>query len=65
MKYKGQALEPSYGSHSGQYSATKTAGACLDPRSGKSNIGPGPVIPAGAGKPSSKGSITPPKQVGG
>lgn len=29
----------------------------LDPRKGKSNIGPGPKIPAGAGAPSTKGSI--------
>lgn len=38
--------------------------ACLAPREGKSNIGPGPVKPPGAPPPSSKGSISYPKQVG-
>lgn len=38
--------------------------ACLDPRTGKSNIGPGPVTPPGAPGPDSKGSIKLPEQVG-
>lgn len=53
-----QKVKVSYSSYSGE--------SCLDPRSGKSNIGPGPVIPPGAPGPESKGRITPPKPaVGG
>lgn len=37
---------------------------CCEPRKAKSNIGPGPKTPAGAPPPSSKGSISYPKQVG-
>lgn len=61
---KKASVDMSYGSGSGQYSAVKTAGACLAPRQGPSNIGPGPVVPKGAPPPSSKGSISYPKQVG-
>jgi hypothetical protein len=53
--------------------STKGAGSCatsaikgLAPRSGATNTGPGPKIPAGAPPPSSKGSISYPKSaVGG
>lgn len=50
-----QKVKVSYSSHTGE--------ACLDPRSTKSNIGPGPVTPPGAPGPESKGRIKPPEQV--
>lgn len=46
--------------------ATSAAGKGLAPRSGATNTGPGPKIPAGAPPPSSKGSISYPQPaVGG
>lgn len=51
-----QSVKISYSTGNGE--------ACLDPRTGKSNIGPGPVVPAGAPGPDSKGSISLPEQVG-
>lgn len=59
--YKGQSIGSLGGS---SYHGAKTAAACLDPRKGLSNIGPGPVVPKGAPPPSSKGSVSMPKQVG-
>jgi hypothetical protein len=50
-----QKVKISYSSYSGE--------ACLDPRVGKSNIGPGPVTPPGAPGPESKGSIKVPEQL--
>lgn len=57
MKYEKPAFT------SGTYSGSKTAAACLEPRNGASNIG-GVVKPPGAPPPSSKGTISYPKQVG-
>lgn len=48
----------------GQTPTVKTGEASLVPRTGASNIGPGPCCPKGAPPPSSKGSIKQPKQVG-
>lgn len=56
MKYEKPSLPTSY-------STSKAAAACLDPRHGASNVG-GIVKPAGAPPPSSKGTISYPKQVG-
>jgi hypothetical protein len=50
-----QGVKISYSSENGE--------ACLDPRVGKSNIGPGPVTPPGAPGPESKGSIKVPEQL--
>lgn len=48
----------------GQTPTVKTGQASLPTREGPSPIGPGPKCPAGAPGPSSKGSISYPKQVG-
>lgn len=48
----------------GQSPTVSTGQASLVPRTGASNIGPGPKLPAGAPPPSSKGSISYPKQCG-
>jgi hypothetical protein len=50
-----QKVKVSYSSHTGE--------ACLDPRSTKSNIGPGPKVPPGAPGPESKGRIKLPEQL--
>jgi len=48
----------------GQTPTVSTGAAALVPRTGPSPIGPGPCCPKGAPPPSSKGSISYPKQVG-
>lgn len=59
MKY-GSGCASTKGAAKGVTSAIKG----LAPKSGPSDIGPGPKIPAGAPPPSSKGSISYPKPVG-